>query len=146
LSNSLATKSKRNALYQDDPQLANLARAGKLILENKTPNSGTVSRLAAQAAPAAIAGGLYGLYEGDLAGAAKGAAVGFAIPKGMQAAANNPALAKYFEQGMTKGPVRSALQAPQNIGALLPQYMQKPGAAGNTALRELINQRNLEAQ
>lgn len=146
LSNSLATKSKRNALYQDDPQLANLARAGKLILENKTPNSGTVSRLAAQAAPAAIAGGLYGLYEGDLAGAAKGAAVGFAIPKAMQAAANNPALARYFEQGMAKGPVRSALQTPQNIGGMLPQYMQKPGVAGNTALRELINQRNLEAQ
>lgn len=146
LSNSLATKSKRNALYQDDPQLANLARAGKLILENKTPNSGTVSRLAAQAAPAAIAGGLYGLYEGDLAGAAKGAAVGFAIPKAMQAAANNPALARYFEQGMAKGPVRSALQAPQNLGGMLPQYMQKPGVAGNTALRELINQRNLEAQ
>jgi len=142
LSNSLATKSKRNALYQDDPQLANLARAGKLILENKTPNSGTVARLAAQAAPAALAGGLYGLYEGDLGGAAKGAAVGFAIPKAMQAAANNPALARYFEQGMQKGPMRSVLQAPQRIGEMLPQYMQKPGAVGGTALRELINQRN----
>jgi hypothetical protein len=142
LSNSLATKSKRNALYQEDPQLANLARAGKLILENKTPNSGTVARLAAQAAPAALAGGLYGLYEGDLSGAAKGAAVGFAIPKAMQAAANNPALARYFEQGMQKGPMRSVLQAPQRIGGMLPEYMQKPGAVGGTALRELINQRN----
>jgi len=28
----------------------------------------------------------------------------------------------------------------------LPQYMQKPGAVGSTTLRELINQRNLEAQ
>lgn len=146
LSNSLATKAKRNALYQDDPKLAELARAGKLILENKIPNSGTVSRLAAQAAPAAIAGGLYGLYEGDLGGAAKGAAVGFAIPKAMQAAANNPALARYFEQGLAKGPVKTTLQTPENIGRMLPQYMQKPGAAGGTALRDLINQRNQEAQ
>lgn len=146
LMNSLATKSKRNAFYSEDSDLAKLASAGKLILENKTPNSGTVARLAAQAAPAAVAGGLYGAYQGDLGSVAKGAAVGFALPKAIQAAANNPALARYFEKGMQTSPLRSMLEIPGQLGKEVPQYAAKPGIAGATALRQMINQRNLQEQ
>jgi hypothetical protein len=117
LYNSLTSKSKRHAFYADDPELAKLAQAGKIILPSKTPNSGTVARLAAQAAPAALGSGAYGLYEGDIAGAAKGAALGYALPKAAQVAINNPALARYLEQGVQNVPVRSMLQLPQNVGA-----------------------------
>ena len=126
LSNSLTTKAKRNALYQTDPELANLARAGKDILEQKLPNSGTMARMLAQSP---IYAGTKAIYQ-----------------SGAQAAMANPKLAKYFEQGVGKGPVRSVLQTPQKLGQMLPEYMQKPGAVGGTTLRELINQRNLEAQ
>jgi len=126
LSNSLTTKAKRNAIYQADPELANLARAGKDILEQKLPNSGTMARMLAQSP---LFAGTKALYQG-----------------GAQAAMMNPKLAKYFEQGVGQGPVRSVLQAPQRMGQMLPEYMQKPGAVGGTTLRELINQRNLETQ
>jgi ClpP class serine protease len=117
LYNSLTSKSKRHAFYADDPELAKLAQAGKIVLPSKTPNSGTVARLAAQAAPAAVGSGLYGLYEGDLGGAAKGAALGYALPKAAQMAINNPAIARYLEEGVKNVPIRTMLQTPKNIAA-----------------------------
>jgi ClpP class serine protease len=146
LSNSLATKSKRNAIYAEDSQLADLARAGKLILEPKTPNSGTVARALGQALPAALGGAAYGAYEGDLSGVAKGVAAGYVAPKLLQKAINNPAVARYLEEGMRPGMVRGVLEAPAKIGALVPPYMAKPGAAGATSLRELVNLRNRQLE
>jgi Transglycosylase SLT domain len=142
LSNSLATKSKRNAIYAEDSQLADLARAGKLILEPKTPNSGTTARIMAQALPAALGGAAYGAYEGDLSGVAKGVAAGYVAPKLLQKAINNPAVARYLEEGMQPGMVRGALEIPAKVGAAVPQYMAKPGAAGATTLRDIVNLRN----
>jgi hypothetical protein len=126
LNTSLATKSKRYSFYQDDPELANLARAGKMVLEQKLPNSGSVARLLASSP--VYAGGK-ALYQGSA-----------------QAAMMNPTAAKYIEQGLPQGAFRSVLEAPQQLGQMLPQYMQKPGAISATALRELINQRNLGVQ
>jgi hypothetical protein len=146
LSNSLATKSKRNAIYAEDSQLADLARAGKLILEPKTPNSGTAARLLGQALPAALGGAAYGAYEGDLGSVAKGAAAGYVAPKLLQKAINNPAVARYLEEGMRPGMVRGVLEAPAKIGAAVPAYMAKPGAAGATSLRELVNLRNRQLE
>jgi hypothetical protein len=126
LSNSLATKAKRNAIYAEDSQLADLARAGKLVLEQKLPNSGTMARFLAQSPiTAAIKAG-----HGKVA----------------QMAMNNPAIAKYLEQGVSPGALRTMLQIPQMAGAYVPQYAAKPGAAGAIALRELINTRNREQQ
>jgi hypothetical protein len=144
LSNSLATKSKRNAIYAEDNELANLARAGKDILQNKTPNSGTIARLSAQAAPALVGGALYGAYQGDLKSAAEGAALGYAAPKLAQAILRNPKTAKYLEEGVANKSLRSLLELPKNIGKNVPEYAAKPGVAGASSLRSLIELRNKE--
>lgn len=145
LANSLATKGKRNAIYAEDAELAKLARAGKDILQSKVPNSGTVARLSAQAAPAVVGGALYGLYEGDVSGALKGAAAGYAAPKAAQMLLRNPSSAQYLEKGMTPGMARSAIEGAQTLGQILPSYTPT-GAAGGISLRELINLRNQQAQ
>ena len=117
LLNSLATKGKRYTFFQDDPQLAKLAAAGKIVLPEKTPNSGTAARLIAQAIPAAVGGAAYGVYEGDLTGAAKGATAGILAPKLAQKAINNPAVARYLEQGIGQTQIRNMLEAPKKYGA-----------------------------
>jgi hypothetical protein len=117
LLNSLATKGKRYSFFQDDPQLAKLASAGKIVLPEKNPNSGTVARLAAQGALTAGAAAGYGLYQGDLESAGKAAALGIAGPKLAQKAINNPAFARYLEQGLGQTQIRNMLEAPKNVGA-----------------------------
>jgi len=126
LSNSLATKGKRYSIYQDDPELANLARAGKLVLEQKLPNSGTMARFLAQNQITALIKAGYG--------------------KTAQAVMNNPAAAQYLEQGVAPGALRNILNIPKAAGAYVPTYAAKPGVAGATALREMINLRNREQQ
>ena len=142
LSNSLATKSKRNALYAEDRDLANLARAGKDILQSKTPNSGTMARMAAQAAPALVGGAVYGLSQGDLKSAAEGATLGFAAPKLAQLALKNPAIANYLERGIQNKPLRQFLELPKTVGQSVPPYAAKPGITGAVGLNEFINLRN----
>ena len=122
LSNSLATKSKRYSIYQDDPELANLARAGKDILEQKLPNSGTIARFLAQNPVIAGARALHG--------------------KVAQGVMNNPTTAQYLEQGIQNPALRGLLELPQKAGNLVPPYAAKPGIAGTTALKELIRLRN----
>jgi len=117
LYNSLATKAKRNAFYAEDPELAQLAAAGKMILPSKVPNSGTVARIAAQVAPAAVTGAAYGAYKGDWGSAAEGAALGYALPKAMQTIINNPAAAMYLEKGLPQGTLRTMLELPKRIQA-----------------------------
>ena len=126
LSNSLATKAKRYSIYQNDPELANLARAGKLVLEQKLPNSGTMARFLSQSPVTALIKAGYG--------------------KTAQAVMNNPAAAKYLEQGVSPGALRNILNIPQTASKFVPEYAAKPGVAGATALRELINLRNREQQ
>jgi hypothetical protein len=122
LSNSLATKAKRNALYAEDKELANLARAGKDILEQKLPNSGTMARMLSQNPYYAGTQAIYG--------------------KTVQKALNNPNIAQYLEQGIQNKPLRSMLELPKKVGEVVPPYASKPGVAGAAALRELINLRN----
>ena len=117
LFNSLTTKSKRNAFYADDPQLAKLAAAGKIVLPEKLPNSGTTARiLNAAALPAAFGVG-EALREGDIYGAGKGVVAGVIAPKIMQKALNNLAFAKYLEKGIGQTALRDLLQAPSKYGA-----------------------------
>jgi hypothetical protein len=117
LMNSLAAKGKRYSFYQDDPQLAKLASAGKVILPEKLPNSGTTARILAGATLPALGGIGYGLYQGDLEGAAKGVAAGVVAPKIGQAVINNPALGRYLSQGIKNVPLRSLLELPREAGA-----------------------------
>jgi len=132
LFNSLTTKSKRNAFYQDDPVLANLASAGKSVLPEKMPNSGTAARLAGQAAiPTAVAG--YELArEGDIGNAAKLGISAYVAPKLLQKALTSQgAVGKYLREGIQNVPLSSLLQAPSKLGlGKLPlayelQYLQK---------------------
>ena len=117
LYNSLKTKGKRYSFYAEDPQLANLAAAGKNVLPEKLPNSGTTARiLNAAALPAAFGAG-EALREGDIYGAGKGIAVGVVAPKLIQKALNNPAFASYLEKGIGQLTLKQLLQAPSNIGA-----------------------------
>ena len=117
LYNSLKTKGKRYSFYAEDPQLANLAAAGKNVLPEKLPNSGTTARiLNAAALPAAFGAG-EALREGDIYGAGKGIAVGVLAPKLIQKALNNPAFASYLEKGVGQTALRQLLQAPGNLGA-----------------------------
>ena len=42
--------------------------------------------------------------------------------------------------------MRNVLEEPARIGAVVPPYMAKPGAAGATSLRELVNLRNRQLE
>jgi hypothetical protein len=132
LYNSLTTKSKRNAFYQDDPELARLASAGKNVLPEKMPNSGTAARLAGQAAiPTAVAMADYA-KEGDIGTAAKLGLSAYVAPKLLQKALTSQGAAgKYLREGVQNIPLRSLLQAPSKLGvgklplAYETQYLQK---------------------
>jgi hypothetical protein len=117
LHNSLATKGKRNAIYQEDPQLANLARAGKQILSNTTPNSGTMARMLAQR-PLFAAG--HASYH-----------------KLAQLAKDSPTIANRLEKGY-------GLEGINKAFAKMPKYMQKPGGVSSTLLSSMVSARNKE--
>ena len=76
-----------------DTSLSDLAQSANELLTSHTPNSGTPLRLATQAAiPIALGAGYEGMKEGNWEGAAKGAAAGYAIPKGAQLLLNHQGL------------------------------------------------------
>ena len=117
LYNHLKTKSNRYSFYTDDPQLANLASAGKNILTEKLPNSGTAARLLnASVLPAALGIGEY-VREGNLYGAGGAALAGVAAPKLFQSLLNNPKAAKYLSEGLGNTAIKNLLQAPSKLGA-----------------------------
>jgi hypothetical protein len=123
---SLSSKGKRYSFYQDDPELASLASAGKSVMEQKLPNSGTFARFLAQNPMTALANAGY--------------------HKGSQMVMQNPTTAAYLEKGIRPGMVRGVLETPAKIGAIVPPYLAKPGAAGATSLRELVNLRNRQLE
>jgi hypothetical protein len=116
LYNHLKTKTNRYSFYQDDPQLANLAMAGKNILGEKMPNSGTPARLAQLAAPAALGGAIGGLQQGDLQGIGEGAVLGIGVPKLVQYGINNPRAAQALMKGVSNTPLRAIGLAPKYFG------------------------------
>jgi hypothetical protein len=122
LANQFGKKANRNVgVYGKGDrsilELARLAKAGKNVVPDKLPNSGTAARSLMQvAAPAAI-GGLYGGYkEGDLSGVAAYAAGGAAVPWLAQKAIQNPTFANYLVNGVQNPLVRNTLMAPSKIG------------------------------
>jgi hypothetical protein len=123
LSNSLSTKANRAAsIYgKGDRELVVLAQAGKKLLPDKFPNSGTAARLAGQLlAPTAI--GLGAGYASGDPGTGIGTAIASAAAlRGAQGAMNNQLLAKFLTNGMKQGAARTALTSPQRAGALTRQ-------------------------
>lgn len=78
---------------------------------DRFPNSGTAARAALQFAPAGIvAGGSYAM-DRDPVRAVKLAAMTYAVPKAMQLALTNPAVANYLVNGLPQGVPRNALAA-----------------------------------
>ena len=124
LANAFGTKRNRivgvyGAGDESIINLAKLAKAGKQLLPDKLPNSGTAARVAGQAILPA-AGALYGYgKEGDLGSAAKYAALGYVAPKLIQGAINSPAIGNYLVNGMPQGMTRNTLFALQKSGGLL---------------------------
>lgn len=120
LANALSVKSNRNqAVYgRGDQELVRLAQAGKKILPDKFPNSGTAARAATQLlAPAAVGLGI-GTYTGDThkgLGAAAGTA---GLLLGARGAMNNQLVARYLSEGINPGAIRNVLAAPQTAGIL----------------------------
>lgn len=92
-------------------ELAKLAKAGKRIIPERMPNSGTTPRGALQLLLPGALGAGYGYAQGgDVGDIAKYAAGGIAAPWILQKAMNNPAAVKYLTQGL-QGPARTALLA-----------------------------------
>lgn len=90
-------------------ELQKLAKAGKRIIPERFPNSGTPARAALQLMLPGAIGGAYGASQGgdigDIAGYAAG---GVAAPWLLQKAMNNPSAVQYLTQGL-QGPARTAL-------------------------------------
>lgn len=79
---------------QGDTSLSDLAKASNELLTNHTPNSGTATRLAAQAVLPVALGTAGAAKEGDWQGAAKGVAAGVLLPKVAQKLLNAQGLNK----------------------------------------------------
>ena len=96
-----------------DQELARLARAGSTVMD-RTPNSGTAMRGAAQFLPAGL-GALYGYgQEGDPVKAAQYAAFGLLAPRLGASMFTNPTVANYLAQG-AGGMTRGLLTAPSRM-------------------------------
>lgn len=119
LANVMGQKANRQAsIYgRGDTELTNLAQAGNMLLKDKTPNSGTMIRAAAWLAPDLIGSIGYGAYTGDWKGAASAATTGAVAPYLIQKGMRSNAVQNYLEKGIQNVPIRSLLQAPENLGA-----------------------------
>lgn len=100
-------------------ELQTLAKAGKRVIPERLPNSGTTPRALLQMAlPAGVGAGYGYAKEGDLSGAAKYAALGIGLPYLAQKALNSPAASDYLAYGL-QGPARAALLSSQSVPASL---------------------------
>jgi hypothetical protein len=106
--------------------LSRLAKAGKAVIPDKLPNSGTTARGMMQVAAPAVIGGAYGAYkEGDIGGIGSYALGGALLPFAMQKGLNSPAATRYLTQGITTPMIRNALLAPSRVGlgTTIPAYL-----------------------
>lgn len=115
LANQFGTKKNRavGVYGQGDRsilELARLAKAGKRLIPDKLPNSGTVPRALAQAALPAGVGAVYGgMKEGDMSGAVTYGLGAAALPYLIQRGLNAPVAANYLASGLRAGQTRNAL-------------------------------------
>jgi hypothetical protein len=90
-------------------ELAKLAKAGKRIIPERMPNSGTTPRGALQLLlPGAVGAGYGAAQGGDLGDVAAYGAAGVAAPLLLQKLMTNPRAVEYLTQGL-QGPARNAL-------------------------------------
>jgi hypothetical protein len=131
LANSLGTK--RNAAQskygKGDQSLVSLAKAGKEILPEPTPNSGTPARLLAQLALPGALGIAGGLTSDDPMTGVKLAAATYLIPKLASGAVRPGPITNYLAAGMGNPWVRAALNSPQTNQVAGALTKQAPAAA-----------------
>lgn len=131
-------KNRGQSMYGNgDQALVDLATGGKQLLQDKTPNSGSMARMAMQIAPSVIAGGADGAMSGDWVGAAKTAGTVAALPKLAQYLINNQATSNYLANGLKAGTLRSLLEAPDRIGLLGAGIRQSPASGFRAGLLSL---------
>lgn len=122
LANVMAQKSNRQAsVYgKGDQELVDLAHSGNMLLPDRNPNSGTVSRAVMQVGLPLLAGGAEGMHSQDWGRAVAAAGGAYALPKAAQSVMNNPAIANYIARGMQGGmtPIRDVLLSPQTNPAI----------------------------
>lgn len=108
--------------------LMDLAKAGKAIIPEKFPNSGTAARgLLQLAVPGAVGAGYGYAKEKNFTGALAYGAGGLAAPYALQKVLNTPAAVKYLSQGLA-GPVgRGLLAAPKSVPGILARQAAVPG-------------------
>lgn len=136
LANVMAQKANRSAsIYGQGPQdMVTLAQAGKQILLDQTPNSGTTARLMAAFLPgAAVAAGTQ-LATGDPMEAAKYGIGVMGLPKMAQWVLNNPTMVNALSRGVTNPAARAALQAPANNALIGQTVRNTPNALARLAM------------
>lgn len=122
LANVFGQKANRyTSVYgQGDTSLSDLAQAGKSLLPNKTPNSGTASRIAAQLVLPTALGGAEALHSGDWKKAAGAALAGYALPKLLQGGLNAQGGAgRYLADSV------GTLSRPSTLNSMLSAGVQK---------------------
>ena len=129
MANILGQKSNRSAsLYGNGPQeLVNLAQSGKMVLGDKTGNSGTAARVAAALLPGMATAAGAQLATGDPMEAAKYGLGVMGLPKAAQFMLNNPRMVGLLSDGVSSATLRGLLNMParnviagQSVRALPP--------------------------
>ena len=123
-----------------DTSLADLANAANELLPNRVPNSGTISRLAAQSALPLIGAGLGAAKERDWKGAAEGAAAGYFVPKIIQKAINSQSVGGQAAARFIGG-AASAPNLPMALGGAL-QRIPYSGLLGIESNQATIAEQN----
>jgi hypothetical protein len=116
LANSLGTKKNaaQSKYGKGEQDLVEIAQAGKAILPEKTGNSGTTARLAAQfLGPGLVTGGGSFLYDHDPKKALEYGLGGVAAPYIGRQALQNPRVANYLAYGLGNPTARAVLSSPQ---------------------------------
>jgi hypothetical protein len=116
---------------QGNTQLSDLAQAGRNMLTEKLPNSGTPARILANLAIPVAAGAIGTTANGDLGSGLGYAATAYALPRAAQAIIQSPRLANYLANGMNNGVMRNVLTAPNTNPLIGGATRMLPNALGN---------------
>lgn len=133
--NSMDAMSNINQMVRGngDQTLVKIAQAGKLILGNQQPNSGTAARAAAMLTFGSILGGIDALVEGKPNRALEGAMIGLVGVPALKAASENPASARIIGRWARS---KALAQFRENSTAFLGKVGGAAGAAAVPSMDE----------
>lgn len=119
LYNSMDTMSNINQMVrgQGDQTLVKMAQAGKLILGNQQPNSGTAARAVAMLSLGGVLGSVDAMIEGKPSRVWEGALAGLVGPSAMKLASENPASARIIGRWARSKAIASFRAGTKNVMA-----------------------------